>query len=44
MGIGHIIGKKNENILMTCDGVKGCSGAFISNGLKVVGMAIRKVD
>jgi len=27
---------------MTCDGVKGCSGAFVSNGKKVAGMIIEK--
>jgi len=27
---------------MTCDGVRGCTGAFIANGKKVVGMQIKK--
>lgn len=44
IGVGNIIGNINGNIAMTCDGVKGCSGAFISNGNKVIGMQISKYD
>lgn len=42
VGIGHQIGTIGEYFAMTCDGVRGCSGAFVSNGKKIVGMEVAK--
>jgi len=41
IGIGHIVGSTDKNIVMTCDGVQGCSEAYISNRNKKFGIGIK---
>jgi len=42
IGIGHIFGSTDKNIVITCDGVHGCSEAYISNRNKVFAYELRK--